>query len=169
MSRRSLLAVALFAALAFSTAAVAGPKCGPNKDVALAVSKAIAAAELGAKASKLLAKDFRYHGPAGMELETHGYVGFMAQLNASFSDMKMTFTHVVEEGDLVAVHYVNTFVFTAAYNGLPPTGKPVTMTGTFVRKVKGGQVVEEWDNPDLLGLMQQIGAIPPPPAAPAKP
>jgi predicted ester cyclase len=151
-------------ALAASLTAIAAPKVS-NKDACLAVSKAIAAAELGVKVDALLAKDFKYHGPAGMELETPGYVGFMAQLNASFSDMKMTFTHVVEEGDLVAVHYTNTFIFKNAYNGLPPTGKPVTMTGTFVRKVKNGKVVEEWDNPDLLGLMQQIGAIPPPPAA----
>jgi len=157
ISSAALLVVGLVAL----GASPASPKSSVNKEATLAVSNAIAAAELGAKAERLLAKDFKYHGPVGMELETNGYVGFMAQLNASFSDMKMTFTHVVEDGDLVGVHYTNTFVFKTAYNGIPPTGKPVTMTGTFIRKVRDGKVVEEWDNPDLLGLMQQLGAIPP--------
>ncbi len=161
-----LAALAAKPAVKPATPAPAAEKAmSPNKEATLAVSRAIAAQELGAKVEKLLSKDFKYHGPAGMELETPGYVGFMAQLNASFADMKMNFTQVVEEGDLVAVHYTNTFLFKNAYNGLPPTGKAVTMTGTFVRRVKDGQVAEEWDNPDLLGLMQQIGAIPPPPAA----
>jgi predicted ester cyclase len=145
-----------------ATAAVAGGKLSPKKEAAIAVSRAIAAGELGAKAGALLAADFKYHGPTGLELDAQGYVGFMAQLNASFSDMHMTFTHVVEEGDLVAVHYVNTFVFKHAYNGIPPTGKEITITGTFVRGIKNGKVAEEWDNPDLLGLMQQLGAIPAP-------
>lgn len=166
MTRLSFLAAVLVTFTAFAQPkAAAAPKLSVNKEATLAVSRAIAAAELGGKAEALLAKDFKYHGPAGMELETQGYVGFMAQLNASFSDMKMNFTQVVEEGDMVGVHYTNTFIFKNAYNGIPPTGKPVTITGTFIRKVVNGKVAEEWDNPDLLGLMQQIGAIPPPPAA----
>jgi predicted SnoaL-like aldol condensation-catalyzing enzyme len=159
---RVTLAAALIGLATFGTAH-ATPK--GNKQAALAVSNAIAGAQLGAKADALLASDFKYHGPMGLELDSRGYVGFMAQLNASFSNMKMTFTHVLVQGDLVAVHYTNTFVFTAAYNGIPATQRPVTITGTFVRKVKAGKVVEEWDNPDLLGLMQQIGALPPPHAA----
>lgn len=154
--------------MAHPQATVAMAKSAPkadkssNKEATLAVSRAIAAQELGAKAAQLLSKDFKYHGPAGMELETNGYVGFMAQLNQSFSDMKMNFTQVVEEGDMVGVHYTNTFVFTAPYNGIPANNKQVVMTGTFIRRIQNGKVAEEWDNPDLLGLMQQIGAIPAP-------
>lgn len=36
--------------------------------------------------------------------------------------------------------------------GVPPTGKPI--------RVKDGQIVEEYGQPDLLGPMRQIGALP---------
>lgn len=132
------------------------------KETVLNVSRAIAEHQLDARADMLLAADFKYHGPAGLEMDRMGYIGFMAGLVAAFPDMKMEFQKVVVEGDSVGVHYRNTFTHKGAYQGIPATGKTVVMTGTFIRRVKDGKVVEEWDNPDLFGLMMGIGVIPPP-------
>jgi len=32
------------------------------------------------------------------------------------------------------------------------------MTGISILRVAGGKIVEEWDNTDDLGMMQQLGA-----------
>lgn len=48
--------------------------------------------------------------------------------------------------------------------GIPPTGKPVTVTGINLYRVVNGKIVEEWWQEDILGLMQQLGVLPPPPA-----
>ncbi|GAF78325.1 unnamed protein product, partial [marine sediment metagenome] len=42
------------------------------------------------------------------------------------------------------------------------TGKPVNMTGISIHRVTGGQIQEGWLNFDALGMMQQLGVIPPP-------
>jgi predicted ester cyclase len=148
------------------TAASKGKEKGMDenqiKEAVLNVSRAIADHQLDAKADTLLAPDFKYHGAAGMEMNRAAYIGFMAQLVAAFPDMKMEFQKVVVEGDSVGVHYQNTFTHKGAYQGIPATGKVVTMSGTYIRRVKDGKVVEEWDNPDLFGLMMGIGVIPPP-------
>ena len=133
-----------------------------NKTLALSVSRSIAANTLGADADGLLAPAFVYHGPAGLgprfdgEMTRAEYLGYMTALGAAFSGMTMDFTQIVAEGDLVAVHYANTFQHTGVFAGAPPSGRQIRMTGTFVRRVVDGLVVEEWDNPDVAGLFAQV-------------
>lgn len=131
-----------------------------TRDVALDVSRAIAAGEFTRLSSDLLAPEFRYHGAAGMELDHDGYVGFMSGLGAAFPDMRMTFDPVVVEGERVGVHWTNDFTHQGAYMGVPPTGRAIHLTGTYIREVRDGRVVEEWDTTDIFGLARQLGMIP---------
>jgi predicted ester cyclase len=47
-----------------------------------------------------------------------------------------------------------------AFFGVPPTGKKIEVQAMNFYRFSSGQIVEEYGQPDLLGLMQQIGAIP---------
>ena len=131
-----------------------------TQEAALDVSRAIAARQFTRLSEELLAPDFRYHGAAGMELDRDGYVGFMSALGAAFPDMAMTFEPVVVEGDKVGVHWENLFTHQGVYQGVPPTGKAIRLTGTYIRRVADGRVAEEWDTTDIFGLAQQLGMIP---------
>ena len=46
----------------------------------------------------------------------------------------------------------------------PPTGKQIRWTGTRLFRLKDLQVTEGWINVDMMGMMQQMGVIPAPPA-----
>ena len=46
--------------------------------------------------------------------------------------------------------------------GIPPSGKPVTITGFDYFRVAGGKIAQMWQEVDQMGMMQQIGAIPAP-------
>jgi predicted ester cyclase len=46
--------------------------------------------------------------------------------------------------------------------GIPPTDKQVTNTGITIDRIVDGKSVEAWDNSDNLGLLQQLGVVPPP-------
>lgn len=48
------------------------------------------------------------------------------------------------------------------FQGMPPTGKQVTITGSSIYRTASGKLVEGWTIADMLGLMQQLGAIPTP-------
>ena len=150
------------AALLSVACATSTTESDANKTLALAVSRSIAANTLGADADGLLAPAFVYHGPAGLgprfdgEMTRAEYIGYMTALGAAFSGMTMDFTQVLADGDLVAVHYTNTFKHTGVFAGAPPSGREIRMTGTFVRRVVDGLVVEEWDNPDVAGLIAQV-------------
>ena len=44
--------------------------------------------------------------------------------------------------------------------GVPPTGKKIEVQAMNFYRLSDGQFVEERGQPDLLGLLQQIGAVP---------
>jgi predicted ester cyclase len=131
-----------------------------NKEIALNLSRAIMNGEWE-KVENLLADDFQYIGDGNPAINKQQYIGFMrGVLCAGMTEMDMTFTRVIGEGDLVAVDYTNAMTHSGAFYGVPATGKRVMATGQFQREVKNGKVTAEWQTTNALGLMQQMGAIP---------
>ena len=37
----------------------------------------------------------------------------------------------------------------------------MTTSGVMIDRIVGGKIAEEWEEYDALGMMQQLGAIPP--------
>lgn len=133
-----------------------------NKEIALAVSRAIMKGEWE-KVDELLAESFKYEGDGASAIDKQQYIGFMrGVLCGAMTDMDMTFTRVIAEGDLVAVEYTNDMTHTGEFFGVPASNKRVRGTGHFIREVKGGRVTAEWQTTNALGLMQQLGVIPGP-------
>ncbi len=50
--------------------------------------------------------------------------------------------------------------------GIPPTGKPVTISRIANFRVVDGKIKENWNLVGMLGALHQLGAMPPPPGAP---
>ena len=43
--------------------------------------------------------------------------------------------------------------------GFAPTGKPMSITGMSILRVQDGQIVEAWNNFDVLGMHQQLDTL----------
>ena len=87
----------------------------------------------------------------------------MAEMHrTAWSDLHFTVEDLVAEGDKVALHWSCSGTHTGEWMGIPPTGKRVTWSGIGIHRVVGGKIVESWDMVDNLGLMQQLGIVPPP-------
>ena len=133
-----------------------------NKEIALNVSRAIMNGEWET-VETLLADDFQYIGDGNPAINKQQYIGFMRYaLCAGMTEMDMKFLRVVGEGEMVAVDYTNAMTHSGPFYGVPAPGKRVLGTGQFMRQVKNGKVVAEWQTTNALGLMQQLGAIPTP-------
>jgi len=48
------------------------------------------------------------------------------------------------------------------FMGIPPTGKQVTFSSMEMNRIVDGKVAEHWFVVDMLGLLQQLGAVPAP-------
>jgi predicted ester cyclase len=84
------------------------------------------------------------------------------RVNAGLSDHWMEVDDVIAEDDRVAVRLRSHARQTGTFMGLPPSGREYTITETHVLRIRDGKVVEHWRDADLLGLMQQLGALPAP-------
>ena len=84
----------------------------------------------------------------------------MAVYTSAFPDLQLTTEDMVAEGDKVAIRNTWHGTHQGAFQGLPPTGKHVTFTGSDFFRFVGGRIAEQWADLDALGLMQQLGVIP---------
>ncbi len=80
----------------------------------------------------------------------------------AFPDMQAAIEEMVAEGDKVAIRVNLQGTQKGELMGIPATGKRVTFVATMIDRLSGGQVVEHWEEIDMLGLMQQLGVAPPP-------
>ena len=85
---------------------------------------------------------------------------FLDPFNKAFPDLRRNIVDMVAEGDKVAVSINITGTYKGEFQGIPPTGKQVSFTAMDILTITDGKITEEWATADMMGLMQQIGAIP---------
>jgi steroid delta-isomerase-like uncharacterized protein len=111
---------------------------------------------------EVYAPDYVGHDPA-MPEDVHGVEGareFCGMYINAFPDAEITVEDQVAEGDKVVTRWTARGTHRGELLGVPPSGNRVEVTGVTISRIEGGKIVEEWDNYDALGMMQQIGAIP---------
>jgi predicted ester cyclase len=110
--------------------------------------------------------DFADHsGLPGVSPDTAGMKQFIAGLHAAFSEVAFTIEDMVAEGDRLVGRWVMRGTNTGSFNGMPPTGRPVTVSGFDLLRVEGDRFAEVWHVEDIAGMLQQLGVMPGPPSA----
>lgn len=117
----------------------------------------------GKAASELVSGNFHAHPWAayGLPDGPEGVRQFAAMLRGVFTDARRSVEDVIAEGDKVVMRYVFEADHTGILMGIPPTGKRIRLSGIFIARVEDGKLAEYWREEDLLGLMQQLGALAP--------
>ena len=85
----------------------------------------------------------------------------MAEMYTAFPDSRMPYDAIIAEGNTVAIRHSFRGTHKAELQGIPPSGKSVVMPATVILRVVEGKAVEGWLNADFLGMMQQLGVVPP--------
>jgi len=111
-------------------------------------------------AKELLAPNFVLHVPLPAAPGIQGINDVVTACRAAFEHLDVTVEDMVAEGDRVAARFTARGIHKGSFMGLPPTGKPITMTGIEIFRIQDGKIAELWGEANLLGLMQQLGIIP---------
>lgn len=110
---------------------------------------------------ELLAEDFVDHSAfPGFPPDREGVKQLFAALHVAFGDFHATIHRQVAEGGKVATHKTLRGVHRGELMGVPPTGKQVAFDVIDILYFEGGRITDHWNEVDLLGLMQQLGAVP---------
>jgi steroid delta-isomerase-like uncharacterized protein len=86
---------------------------------------------------------------------------FFAGFFAAFPDVKAVIHSQVAEGDKVVTHKTFHGTHQGEFMGIPPTGKKIAIELIDIFRITGGKLVEHWAVADMMGMMQQLGVIPP--------
>lgn len=89
-----------------------------------------------------------------------GYLAVIAMMRAGFPDIQWTLEAMVAEADKVAARFTMRGTHRGAFFGVAPTGRAIAVQAMNLYRISGGQIIEEYGQPDMLGLLQQIGAAP---------
>jgi steroid delta-isomerase-like uncharacterized protein len=114
----------------------------------------------------LIADDFVEHEETpGLEPTKEGVKQFFHMYRAAFPDLRMEPQDVLASGDKVVARARATGTNQGEFMGMPATGKSVDVQLIdIIRFGDDGLAREHWGVFDALGMMQQLGAVPAPPA-----
>ena len=113
-------------------------------------------------ADEILSSDFVAHAPVPPEF-TKGPEGFKkwaTALRNGIPDIWVKHYETIAEGDLVMIRWEGGGTHTGDLMGVPASGNSLTVTGIDLFRLVDGKIVEMWQEQDVLGMMQQMGAIP---------
>ncbi|MEJ2704021.1 MAG: ester cyclase [Sedimentisphaerales bacterium] len=90
-----------------------------------------------------------------------GFKEYVAGYREAFPDIHWAVEDQVAEGDMVVTRLTGTGTHQGELMGIPPTGLQVTVTAIANVRIVGDKIQESWSSWDALGLMQQLGVMPP--------
>ena len=112
---------------------------------------------------ELTADDFVDHeeGLPGQPSGKEGVKFFVNAMREAFPDIQVkTLDPTLVDGNLEAASVVLTGTHKGELMGVAATDKAVEIESIDIVRMEDGKVAEHWGVTDVMGLMQQLGAIP---------
>jgi steroid delta-isomerase-like uncharacterized protein len=113
-------------------------------------------------AHEIISPDMVVHGAGGQTvgMGPDGLIDLIKTWRTAFPDGRMEIDDLIVEGDTVAIRNTWHGTHEAEFYGVPPSGKQVSVTSVGIDRVTDGLVSEGWGELDMVGMMQQMGALP---------
>jgi steroid delta-isomerase-like uncharacterized protein len=113
-------------------------------------------------AQQLISPMAKFHVPGQVEplQGPKGYLIIIAMMRSGFPDIQWTLEDMIAEENKVAARFTMRGTHRGEFFGVPATGKPIVVQAINFYRLAGDQIVEEYGQPDMLGLLRQIGAVP---------
>jgi steroid delta-isomerase-like uncharacterized protein len=111
--------------------------------------------------SELWAEDLAWYG--GSLGEIHGIDNYRSMLSADaavgFTGMHLTVHELISQDEKVVVRFTNSGTHTGTFRGIPASGKHAEWLGIGIYTLRDGKIAEAWFGEDILGMLQQLGAV----------
>lgn len=113
---------------------------------------------------ELVSSEARFFVPFQAEplIGLDGYMVILGMMRGGFPDIQWQVEESATEGGTIAIRFTMTGTHGGNFMGVPATGKPIRIQAMNFYHLVDGKIVEEFGQPDIMGLMMQIGGIPKP-------
>src|SRR5262245_45480300 len=110
---------------------------------------------------KFYSPDYVHHDVSGPDIRTlDDYKQWATALLSGLSNVRVIIDDLVAEPGKAVKIWTACGLHDNSFAGIPPTGKEIQFSGVSVYRLADDQIVESWYVYDMLGLLQQLGAIP---------
>jgi predicted ester cyclase len=104
---------------------------------------------------------FSHNNLAGTPNGPHGLKLMVSIFRTAFPDLKCVVDDEIVAGDRFAARWSIRGTHLGMFLGSPPTGKRVDALGIIIGRIEDGRIIEDWTLTDQLGILQQLGVVPP--------
>jgi len=110
---------------------------------------------------EVYAPDFVWHEPDQEIRGPEEARQFITMYKTAFPDLSATVEDEIAEGDKVVTRWTIRGTHQGEIEEFgPATGRQMELEGITISRIKGDQIVEEWNRYDNLSVMQQLGLAP---------
>ena len=112
-------------------------------------------------ADQLFTPDYLLHLPGSLApINRESTKHVVSMFSVAFPDLQHTVDEMLAEGNVVAARWTVRGTHRGDFQGIAPTGKTVTLSGTTVHHMVDGRIEETWLTFDSMALLQQLDAVP---------
>ena len=110
------------------------------------------------EAEPFLSSDFHLHF-SGQQTDKDQTMALIRGVYQSFADFKHEVQEVFAVDDRVILRIIDRATHTGDFEGIAATGRQITIGQISIVRVVDDKIAEIREEADMLGLMQQLGAI----------
>lgn len=110
---------------------------------------------------EVFAEDWVEHGPLGEGRGRQSNREMLQSLLDAFPDFEAIVEEIIAEGNTTAMRVTLRGTHEGEFMGIEPTGNAFDIQNMVFTRIEDGTIAERWVIPDTLGLLQQLGVVPP--------
>ncbi|MFL7795002.1 MAG: ester cyclase [Anaerolineae bacterium] len=95
---------------------------------------------------------------SGASIEREQFKAVAGMMHAAFPDVVVTVQDQIAEGDKVVTRWTAQATHQGDFMGVPATGRRVVAKAIHIHQIVDGRIAVLWEEFDMFGLMQQLGA-----------
>ena len=112
---------------------------------------------------ELISPSHALHDPnvSGSAIGPEAYKRQVTHFVTGFPDLRFSIEDTVAENDKLVVAWTISGTHKGEFMGVPATNKKVSMDGITINHIVNGKIMDSYISYDALGMLQQLGAVPP--------
>ena len=95
---------------------------------------------------------------SGASIEREQFKAVAGMMHAAFPDVVVTVQDQIAEGDKVVTRWTAQATHQGDFMGVPATGRRGVAKAIHIHQIVDGRIAVLWEEFDMFGLMQQLGA-----------
>ena len=108
---------------------------------------------------EVVAPDYAYYFPSisAKPMSREETIEFGKMLRNAFPDITFSIEELIAVGDRVIVRIIIRGTHEGEFEGIPATGNKIEHSGILIGRIENGKLIEDREEVDQLGMMQQLG------------